>query len=156
MTLNAEYGIPYKQSGGISHSSAFKYKKSRKYYLCESVDNIEALNTIRKAKQVLPMTEKDFKIDKLKDGTFRVTRIDISGDYHTHMKSKQLAKTVIHNVCYGKIPLNSRDYTLISMYRLSNDEKYRSKIQEILNTRKQKGKKDNYCNPSRYKSGRNF
>ena len=153
MTLNAEYGIPYKQSGGISHSSAFKYKKSRKYYLCESVDNIEALNKIRKAKYVLPMTEKDFKIDKLKDGTFRVTRIDISGDYHTHMKSKQLAKTVIHNVCYGKIPLNSRDYTLISMYRLSNDEKYRSKIQEILNTRKQKGKKDYYYNPSRKRSG---
>ena len=50
MTLNAEYGIHYKQSGGISHSSAFKYKKSRKYYLCESVDNIEALNKIRKAK----------------------------------------------------------------------------------------------------------
>lgn len=102
------------------------------------------------------MTEKDFKIDKLKDGTFRVTRIDISGDYHTHMKSKQLAKTVIHNVCYGKIPLNSRDYTLISMYRLSNDEKYRSKIQEILDTRKQKGKKDNYYNPSRKHSGGNF
>lgn len=102
------------------------------------------------------MTEKDFKIDKLKDGTFRVTRTDISGDCHTHMKSKQLAKTVIHNVCYGKIPLNSRDYTLISMYRLSNDEKYRSKIQKILDTRKQKGKKDYYYNPSRYKSGRNF
>ena len=50
MTLNEEYGIPYKQSGGISHSSAFKYKKSRKYYLCESVDNIETLNKIRKAK----------------------------------------------------------------------------------------------------------
>lgn len=102
------------------------------------------------------MDENDFRIDRLKDGTFRVTRIDIDGDYHTHTKSRRLAKTVIHNVCYGKIPLNSRDYTLISMYRLSDNEKYRSKIQEILKTRKQKGKKDNYCNPSRYKSGGNF
>lgn len=102
------------------------------------------------------MTEKDFKIDKLKDGTFRVTRTNILGDYHTHMKSKQLAKTAIHNVCYGKIPLNLRDYTLISMYRLSNDEKYRSKIQEILDTRKQKGKKDYYYNPGRKRSGGNF
>lgn len=34
--------------------------------------------------------------------------------------------------------------------------KYRDKIQEILDTRKQKGKKDNYCNPNRYKTGRNF
>lgn len=53
------------------------------------------------------MTEKDFKIERIQDGTFRVTRTDIDGDYHTHMKSKQLAKTVIHNVCYNKIPLNS-------------------------------------------------
>ena len=102
------------------------------------------------------MTEKDFKIERIQDGSFRVTRTDIDGDYHTHMKSKQLAKTVIHNVCYDKIPLNSRDYTLISMYRLSNDEKYRSKIQEILDTRKQKGKKDYYYNPSRKRSGGNF
>ena len=102
------------------------------------------------------MGENDFKIEKIKDGTFRVTRTDINGDFHTHMKSKQLIKTIIHNVCYGKIPLNSRDYTLISMYRLSDDEKYRSKIQEILNTRKQKAKKKNYYNPSRCKSGGNF
>lgn len=102
------------------------------------------------------MNEQDFKIDKLQDGTFRVTRIDIDGDYHTHIKSKQLAKTVIHNVCNDKIPLNSRNYTLISMYRLSDNTKYRDKIQKILETRKQKGKKDNYYNPSRCKSGRNF
>ena len=33
----------------------------------------------------MPMTEKDFKIEKIKDGSFRVTRTDIDGDYHTHM-----------------------------------------------------------------------
>lgn len=102
------------------------------------------------------MTEKYFEIKRIQDGTFRVTRTDIDGDYHTHMKSKQLAKTVINNVCTGKIPLNSQNYTLISMYRLSGDKKYRNKIKEILDTRKQKGKKDNYYNPSRYKSGGNF
>ena len=102
------------------------------------------------------MTEKDFEIKRIQDGTFRVTRTDIDGDYHTHMKSKQLAKTVIHNICYGKIPLNSRDYTLISMYRLSNNEKYRDKIHEILNTRRQKGKKDYYYNPTRKRFGVNF
>ena len=102
------------------------------------------------------MDENDFKIDRLKDGSFRVTRTDIKGDYHTHMKSRRLAKTVIHNVCYDKIPLNSRNYTLISMYRLSNDEKYRKKIQEILDTRKQKGKREMYINPTRKCSGRNF
>ena len=104
----------------------------------------------------MPMTEKDFKIERIQDGSFRVTRTDIQGDYHTHMLSKQLAKTVIHNVCYNKIPLNSQNHTLISMYRLSDSKEYRDKIQKILDTRKQKGKKDNYYNPSRYKSGGNF
>ena len=102
------------------------------------------------------MTEKDFKIEKIQDGSFRVTRTEIQGDYHTHMLSKQLAKTVIHNICYDKIPLNSQNHTLISMYRLSDSKEYRDKMQERLDTRKQKGKRDNYCNPSRYKSGRNF
>lgn len=102
------------------------------------------------------MTEKDFKIERIQDGSFRVTRTDIDGDYHTHMLSKRLTKTVIHNLCYNKIPLNSRNYTLISMYRLSNDEKYCEKIQKILDTRKQKGKKDYYYNPGRKYSGGNF
>ena len=104
----------------------------------------------------MPMTEKDFKIEKIKDGSFRVTRTDIKGDYHTHMLSKQLAKTGIHNICYDKIPLNSQTHTLISMYRLSDSKEYRDKIQKMLDIRKQKGKKDNYYNPSRYKSGGNF
>lgn len=99
------------------------------------------------------MTEKDFKIERIQDGSFRVTRTDIKGDYHSHMLSKRLAKTVIHNVCYNKIPLNSRNYTLISMYRLSDSKEYRDKIQEILDTRKQKGKKNNYYNSNRKRSG---
>lgn len=95
------------------------------------------------------MNESDFTVDRLMDGTFRITRTDIAGDFHTHMKSKKLAKTVIHNVCYGKIPLNSRDYTLISMWRLSNNEEYRKKIDEILENRKQRGRKSQYYNPQK-------
>lgn len=102
------------------------------------------------------MTEKVFIITRLKDGAFRTTRTDIQGDCHTHTKSKRLAMVIIHNVCNGKIPLNSRDYTLESMRRLSNDENYRSKIKEILRVRKQKGKKDNYYNPGRKDSGGRF
>lgn len=102
------------------------------------------------------MTEKNFRIDRLQDETFRVTRTDINGDYHTHMKSKRLAIAVIRNVCTGKIPLNSRDYTLMSMYRLSDNEDYRNKIKEILEVRQRKGKKDNYYNPGRKDSGGKF
>lgn len=87
---------------------------------------------------------------------FRTTKTDIRGDYHTHIKSKRLAMVIVHNVCNDKIPLNSRDYTLESMYRLSDNENYRKKIKEILEVRKQKGKKDNYYNPGRKDSGGKF
>jgi trans-aconitate methyltransferase len=92
-------------------------------------------------------TQNDFKIEKILDGSFRVTRTDVPGDLHTHMLSRNLAKTVIKNVCANKIPLNSRDRTLQSMFRLSNNQKYQDKIEQLLNTRKQKGKKDYYFNP---------
>ena len=92
----------------------------------------------------------DFRIQRTIDGNFRVTRTDIYGDRHSHFKSRQLAKKVIHNVCIGKIPLNTSDYALESMYRLSDDENYRGKIQELLDTRKSKSKKF-YMNPHKKK-----
>ena len=41
------------------------------------------------------------------------------------MKSKQLAKTVIYNVCNGKIPLNTRNYKVtykVNGKKVSKDE----------------------------------
>lgn len=58
------------------------------------------------------MTEKDFKLERLKDGSFRLTRTDAKEDQHTHLMSKSLAKVIVNNVCNKKIPLNSRNYTL--------------------------------------------
>ena len=96
-------------------------------------------------------TRKDFKIDKCEE-CLRVTRIDISGDLHTHIHSKKLAETIINNVCSEKIPLHSHSRTLESMKRLSDNEKYIKKIEEILIVRKQKGRKQNYFNPGIKKS----
>ena len=94
---------------------------------------------------------KDFKIDKC-DDCIRITRTDISGDKHTHVKSKHLAETIINNVCSEKIPLHSHSRTLESMKRLSDNEKYIKKIEEILEVRKQKGVKQHYFNPGIKKS----
>ena len=91
----------------------------------------------------------DFRIDKWMGG-FRITRTDIDGYHHTHLKSRKLANIIIHNVCNGKIPLDTSDYALESMYRLSDDENYRDKIQELLDTRKLKSKKF-YLNPHKKK-----
>ena len=96
-------------------------------------------------------TRKDFKIEKC-DDCLRITRLDVMGDLHTHCKSKKLAETIINNVCSEKIPLHSHSRTLESMKRLSDNEKYIKKIEDILTVRKQKGMKQHYFNPGIKKS----
>ena len=96
-------------------------------------------------------TRKDFRVEKC-DDCIRITRTDVDGDKHTHVKSKHLAETIINNVCSEKIPLHSHSRTLESMKRLSDNEKYIRKINEILEVRKQKGRKQNYFNPGIKKS----
>lgn len=96
-------------------------------------------------------TRKDFKIEKC-DDCLRITRIDIDGDLHTHVKSKKLAETIINNVCSEKIPLHSHSRTLVSMKRLSNSKQYIEKIDELLIVREQKGCKQTYYNPGIKKS----
>ena len=96
-------------------------------------------------------TRKDFRIEKCLD-CLRITRLDIEGDKHCHVKSRKLAETIIANVCSEKIPLHSHSRTLVSMARLSNDEKFIKKVNELLAIREQKGKKQNYFNPSIKKS----
>lgn len=96
-------------------------------------------------------TRKDFKVGKC-DDCLRITRIDVDCDLHTHCKSKHIAETIINNVCSEKIPLHSHSRTLESMKRLSDNEKYIKKIEEILEVRKQNGKKQNYFNPGIKKS----
>ena len=78
-------------------------------------------------------TRKDFRVDKC-DDCIRITRTDVDGDLHTHIHSKKLAETIINNVCSEKIPLHSHSHTLESMKRLSDNEKYIRKINEITET----------------------
>ena len=96
-------------------------------------------------------TRKDFRVDKC-DDCIRITRTDISGDLHTHIHSKKLAETIINNVCSEKIPLHYHSRTLESMKILNNNEKYIKKIEEILEVKKKKGRKQNYFNPGIKKS----
>ena len=96
-------------------------------------------------------TRKDFEITKCLD-CLRVIRLDIEADKHCHCKSRKLAETIIANVCSEKIPLHSHSRTLVSMKRLSNNEKYIRKIDELLMVREQKGGKQPYVNPGVKKS----
>ena len=96
-------------------------------------------------------TRKDFRIERC-DDCLRITRIDVEGDLHTHVKSKRLAETIISNVCSEKIPLHSHSRTLVSMKRLSNNKQYIKKIDELLKKKKKKGRKQPYVNPNIKKS----
>lgn len=96
-------------------------------------------------------TRKNFRINKC-DDCLRITRIDVPGDKHTHVHSRKLAETIVNNVCSEKIPLHTHSRTLVSMKRLSDNENYILKIDELLNTRKQKGRKQTYVNPGIKKS----
>ena len=94
---------------------------------------------------------KDFRIDHC-DDCLRITRIDTDSDLHTYVHSCNLAETIINNVCSEKIPLHSHSRTLVSMKRLSNNKDYIEKIDELLNVREQKGRKQDYFNPGIKKS----
>ena len=96
-------------------------------------------------------TRKDFRIDKCED-CIRITRIDVEGDLHTHVHSKHLAETIINNVCSEKIPLHSHSRTLESMKRLSRNEKYINKIDEILEVRRNKSHQTYYNKHGKYKN----
>ena len=96
-------------------------------------------------------TRNDFRVEKCLD-CIRITRTDTENDLHTHVHSRKLAETIIDNVCSEKIPLHSHSRTLESMKRLSDNKVYIAKIEELLNVRKQKGKKQTYHNPGVKKS----
>ena len=96
-------------------------------------------------------TRKDFRVDVCED-CLRITRIDIEGDLHTHCKSKRLAETIINNVCSEKIPLYPHSRTLESMKRLSCNEKYIKKIDEILELRRNKSHQTYYNKHGKYKN----
>ena len=68
-------------------------------------------------------------------------------DCHTHLKNKSACESVINNVVNKKIPKNVGNYYLISLMRLSDNDTYKNKIQELIDVRECKGKKQNYFNP---------
>lgn len=63
---------------------------------------------------------------------------------HTHLKSKGQAFYLCDCLHKKKIPRNVNMYFLVSLTRVATDKKYIQKVQELINTRTQKGVKDKY------------
>lgn len=90
------------------------------------------------------LKESDYQIDKTKDG-YRV-RLIRDDSHHTHLKSKNGAINAVKYVTQGKIPKRVSNWYLVSLQRISLDDKYIERIQELLDTRNQKGRKQMYYN----------
>lgn len=67
---------------------------------------------------------------------------------HSHVHNFQLAKKLIHCVNHRIIPRSFNFYLLTSLTRISDDEDYIAKVESLIAVRKQKGKKQQYCNRS--------
>lgn len=90
-----------------------------------------------------------FCIRKTKTG-FRVTRNDGS-DVHSHLINISACYKLIDNVNHHKLPKKCREYYITSHIRVSNNKEYTRKLEEYLKVKQNKGKKQNYYNPSKKK-----
>lgn len=100
--------------------------------------------------------KKEFMIFKVKQGYIAYNTKKNFQEGHTHLKHFEAAKTAIDLVINKKVPRSTDGYYLTSLIRLSEDELYISKINELLTSREQKGKKEKYYNPGCKLSKRSY
>jgi len=78
-----------------------------------------------------------FIIVDVKDGYIVVNKDKQFNEGHTHILNFKTAKYLIDMVMHSRIPYHLPDYLLISLQRLSADEKYREKIGELLENKQE-------------------
>lgn len=86
----------------------------------------------------------DYIITKVSNGYIVINTKKDFKDGHTHLRSFNAAKTAIDLSIKKKIPRSTDFYYLRSLIRISKDKEYQEKIQELIDVRIQKGKKQNY------------
>ena len=90
--------------------------------------------------------KKEFIIFQVKEGYIAYNTKKTFEEGHTHLKNFNAAKKAIDLVINKKIPKSTNAYYLTSLIRLTNDDKYVDKINELIETRIKKGKKEKYYN----------
>ncbi len=89
---------------------------------------------------------KEFIIFQVKEGYIAYNTKKEFENGHTHLKHFDAAKKAIDLVINKKIPKSTNVYYLTSLIRLTNDENYVEKINELIDVRIKKGKKEKYYN----------
>lgn len=59
---------------------------------------------------------------------------------HTHIRTKRMAYRIKKNVEQNRMPKTRNGYLLESHIRVTMNDRYRDKIQQLIDTRKHKGK----------------
>lgn len=65
----------------------------------------------------------------------------IFNNAHTHVRTLNTAKRIIYCTTKKIIPKTFPEYLLYSLIRVTDDEHYANQIQELIEVRRQKGKK---------------
>lgn len=86
----------------------------------------------------------EFIIFQVKNGYIAYNTKKLFKEGHTHLKSFRTAKTAIDLVIRKKVPRSTDIYYLRSLIRLSEDEIYIRKINELIKYREQKIEKYKY------------
>lgn len=91
--------------------------------------------------------KKNFIIIDMDEGYIVVNKDKEFKQGHTHITNFKTAKYLIDMVLYSRIPYHLPVYLLVSLQRLSTDEKYKEKIEGLIMNKKDKENK--YVNRAR-------
>lgn len=67
---------------------------------------------------------------------------------HSHVRNFNTAKKIIYYVKHEIVPRNISPYLLTSLTRIADNAHYIDEIEQLMETRSQKGLKPKYCNKS--------
>ena len=82
---------------------------------------------------------KEYVILKVKNGYIVYNTNKLFEEGHTHLKSFNMAKTLIDNCIKKKRPKTNNLYLITSHIRVSNDPKYSSILQELIEAKEDRG-----------------
>ncbi len=88
--------------------------------------------------------KKEFIIFQVKNGYIAYNTKKVFKDGHTHLRCFESAKTAIDLVIRKKVPRSTDLYYIKSLIRLSEDNIYISKINELIKYREEKLNREKY------------
>lgn len=90
---------------------------------------------------------KGFFIDRVDTG-YRISK-QSDASVHTHLRNLSASYKLIDNIVNKQIPTRCGTYYIESHVRLAEENEYKRKLEDYLNVKLNKGKKQRYFNPHR-------